>query len=213
MRDSGVPSLRGHAPHAARRRHAGAGEREDPGGRHPGEARDLCHAGGGHAPSNADHHGPDQGSHPPPEEADRGLWGPLDDVDGGEDGVHATSDIDIKVIDNLSETIVNLDNSVKEQSSVPSETQIGNDIRRAQYCPSWLQIQYSADSKCSEVMTSFCDSAQAVSDFNSFCWQGLGGLRLAPSLPSDLTDIKDVMPRLKSPLATPENPKILKSTR
>ena len=117
------------------------------------------------------------------------------------------------MIDNLSETIVNLDNSVKEQSSVPSETRTGNDIRRAQYCPSWLQIQYSADSKCSEVMTSFCDSAQAVSDFNSFCWQGLGGLRLAPSLPSDLTDIKDVMPRLKSPLATPENPKILKSTR
>ena len=213
VRESGVPSLRGHTPHAARRPHAGAGEREDPGGRHPGEARDLCHASGGHAPSNADHHGPDQGSHPPPEEADRGLWGPLDDVDGGEDGVHATSDVDIKVIDKLSESIVNLDNSVKEQSSVPSETQTGNDIRRAQYCPSWLQIQYSADSKCSEVMTSFCDSAQAVSDFNSFCWQGLGGLRLAPSLPSDLTDIKDVMPRLKSPLATPEHPKILKSTR
>ena len=143
MRDSGVPSLRGHAPHAARRRHAGAGER------HPVEARDLCHAGGGYAPSNADHHGPDQGSHPPPEEADRGLRGPLDDVDGGEDGVHATSDVDIKVIDNLSETIVNLDDSIKEQSSVPSETQTGNDIRRAQYCPSWLQIQYSADSKCS----------------------------------------------------------------
>ena len=89
-------------------------------------------------------------------------------MDGGEDGVHATSDVDIKVIDNLSETIVNLDNSVKEQSSVPSETQTGNDIRRAQYCPSWLQIQYSADSKCSEVMTSFCDPAHAVSDFNRF---------------------------------------------
>ena len=135
-------------------------------------------------------------------------------MDGGEDGVHATSDVDIKVIDKLSESIVNLDNSVKEQSSVPSETQTGNDIRRAQYCPSWLQIQYSADSKCSEVMTSFCDPAQAVSDFNRFCWQGPGGLRLAPSLPSDLlTDIKDVMSRLKSPLATPEHPKILKSTR
>ena len=152
MRDSCVPSLRGHAPHAARRRHASAGEQEDPRGRDAGEVRDPCRAGGGQGQIIMD----------------------------------------------------------QEQSSVPSETQTGNDIRRAQYCPSWLQIQYSADSKCSEVMTSFCDSAQAVSDFNSFCWLGLGGLRLAPSLPSDLTDIKDVMPRLKSPLATPENPKIHK---
>ena len=134
-------------------------------------------------------------------------------MDGGEDGGHAPSDADNKVIDKLSETIVSLDNSVKGRSSVPSETQTGNDIRRAQYCPSWLKIQYSTDSKYREVMTSSCDPAKAVSDFNSFCWQGLGGLRLAPSLPSDLTDIKDVMPRLKSPLATPENPKILKSTR
>ena len=135
MRDSGVPSLRGHEPHAARRRHAGAGER------HPVEARDLCYAGGGYAPSNADHHGPDQGSHPPPDEADRGIRGPLDDVDGGVDGGHAPSDADNKVIDKLSETIVSLDNSVKGRSSVPLETQTGNDIRRAQYCPSWLKIQ------------------------------------------------------------------------
>ena len=156
VRDSCVPSLRGHAPHAAHRRHASAGEQEDPRGRDAGEVRDPCRAGGGQGQIIMD----------------------------------------------------------QEQSSVPSETQTGNDIRRAQYCPSWLQIQYSADSKCSEVMTSFCDPAQAVSDFNRFCWQGPGGLRLAPSLPSDLlTDIKDVMSRLKSPLATPEHPKILKSTR
>ena len=48
MRDSGVPSLRGHAPHAARRRHAGAGEREDPGGRHPGLVTSATLAGDTH---------------------------------------------------------------------------------------------------------------------------------------------------------------------
>ena len=52
--------------------------------------------------------------HPSPPEADGGLRGPPDDADGGgKDGGQAHSNTDVSVKDNLSQTIVKLDRSVK----------------------------------------------------------------------------------------------------
>ena len=81
----------GHAPDADIIRPVvpqpmGAGERGDRGVRDPGEARVPSHR--GHAP-HADQHL--HGDSLPPE-ADRGLRGPLEDVDGGEEGGHTPID-------------------------------------------------------------------------------------------------------------------------
>ena len=99
----------------------------------------------GHAPY-ADHnlHHKDKDSLPPPE-AVRGLRGPLDNVDGGEDRGHAPN-ANILVSDKLSKTLQKLDSSVIGRSPVTTERQTGNDIRRPkpQYCPSWLKMNFSA---------------------------------------------------------------------
>ena len=114
-----------------------AGERGDRGVRDPGPSRR------GHAPY-ADHNLHHGDSLPPPE-ADRGLRGPLDNVDGGEDRGHAPN-ANILVSDKLSKTLQKLDSSVIGRSPVTTERQTGNDIRRPkpQYCPSWLKMNFSA---------------------------------------------------------------------
>ena len=98
----------GHAPDAditlapvPQPRHDG--ERGDRGVRDPGPSRR------GHAPY-ADHNLHHGDSLPPPE-ADRGLRGPLDNVDGGEDRGHAPN-ANILVSDKLSKTLQKLDSSV-----------------------------------------------------------------------------------------------------
>ena len=81
----------------------------------------------GHAP-HADHNLHHGDSLPPPE-ADRGLRGPLDNVDGGEDRGHAPN-ANILVSDKLSKTLQKLDSSVIGRSPVTAERQTGNGIRR-----------------------------------------------------------------------------------
>ena len=200
-RDPGVPCLHGggHAPdadiiHPVVPQPMRGGERGDRGVRDPGEARVPSHR--GHAP-HADHHL--HGDSLPPE-ADRGLRGPLEDVDGGEDGGHAPINADTLVSDKLSKTLVMLDNSVIGRSPVKAERQRGDDIRVSQYCPSWLQIDFRDETLDTEVKVSDIDKANIISSYNSFCWQGPGGLKNAPVIPSDLlTDLKDVRSGLKCP--------------
>ena len=191
-RDPGVPRLQGggHAPDAAItlpavRQPRDAGERGDRGVRGPGEARVPSHR--GHAP-HADH-----GDSLPSSEADRGLRGPLEDVDGGEDGGHAPINADISVSDELSKTLVILDNSVNGRSPVKAERQRADDTRMSQYCPSWLQINFRSEYVNTEGRVSDNDEANVVSSFNSYCWQGPGGLKNPPVLPRDLlTDLRDL---------------------
>ena len=54
----------------------------------------------------------------PSPEADRGLRGPLEDVDGGEDRGHAPNNADISVSDELTKTLVRLNKSVIGRSPV-----------------------------------------------------------------------------------------------
>ena len=63
--------------------------------------------------------------------------------DGEEDRGHAPN-ADILVNDKLSKTLQKLDSSVIGRSPVTAERQTGNDIRRPQYCPSWLKMNFSA---------------------------------------------------------------------
>ena len=157
--------------------------------------------GDGHAP-HADQHL--HGDSLPSPEADRGLRGPLEDVDGGEDGGHAPINPDISVSDKLSKTLVILDNSVNGRSPVKAERQTGEDIRKSQYCPSWLQIDFQDKHVYTEIEVSDSDKANIVSSFNSFCWQGPGGLKNAPLLPSDLlTDLRNVRSGLKAKCPPP----------
>ena len=200
-RDPGVPCLHGggRAPDAditlpVVPQPMGGGERGDRGVRDPGEARVPSHR--GHAP-HADHHLHGDSL---PSEADRGLRGPLEDVDGGEDGGHAPINADIIVSDKLSKTIVILDTSVIGRSPASLEKQLGNDIRLPQYRPSWLQINFRAEYFDQESQISDIDKSDLVSSYNRFCWQGPGGLKTAPALPDDLlTDIKNVQSYSKCP--------------
>ena len=91
----------------------------------------------GHKPY-ADHNLHHKDSLPPPE-AVRGLQGPLDNVDGGEDRGH-TPNAGIVVSDKLSKTL-------QKDTLVTTERQTGNDIRRPQYCPSWLKMNFTAATK------------------------------------------------------------------
>ena len=102
-------------------------------------------------------------------------------MDGGEDGGHAPINADISVSDKLSKTLVLLDNSVNGRSPVKAERQTGVDIRNSQYCPSWLQNDFRAE--YTEIEVADSDKSNVVSSFNSFCWQGPGGLKNAPLLP------------------------------
>ena len=157
--------------------------------RGPGEARVPRHR--GHAPHGDQHL---HGDSLPSPEADRGLRGPLEDVDGGEDRGHAPINAELSVSDELTKTLVRLNKSVIGRSPVTSE-QTGSDIGKSQYCPSWLQMnflpKYSDTENQDKVSES--DLSDIVSNFNSYCWQGRGGLKVAPVLPFDrLTDIRNV---------------------
>ena len=147
-----------------------AGERGDRGVRDPGPSHS------GHAP-HADHNLHLGDSLPPPE-ADRGLQGPLDNVDGGEDrGRAPNADI---LVSELSKTLQKLDSSIIGRSPVTAERQTGNSIRRPQYCPSWLEMNYStAEVFDIESKPSDSDRLNIVYSFNCYCWQGCGGLRSA----------------------------------
>ena len=138
-RDPGVPCLHGGSHTAPVPHPRLAVEQGDRGVRDPGPSHS------GHAPY-ADHniHHKDKDSLPPPE-AVRGLQGPLDNVDGGEDRGHAPN-ADILASDKLSKTLQKLASSVIWRSPVTTERQTGNDIRRPkpQYCPSWVKMNYSA---------------------------------------------------------------------
>ena len=137
-----------------------------------------------------------------PPEADRGLRGPLGDVDGGEHRGHAPN-ADILVSDKLSKTILKLDSSVIGRSPVPAERQTGSDIRRPKCCPTWLKINISDevfDIESEGQQSSGSDRSNLISSFNRFCWQGQGGLKRAPVLPLHLlTNIKDVKSGPKRP--------------
>ena len=85
-------------------------------------------------------------------------------MDGGvEDGGHAPIDADISVNDDLSKTLVILDNSVNGRSPVKAGRQMGEDIRK--YCPSWLQIDFRAEYVYTEIEVSDSDKANVVSSF------------------------------------------------
>ena len=56
-------------------------------------------------------------------------------------------------------------------------------MRKSQYCPSLLQIDFRAEYVDTEIEVSDSDKANVVSSFNTFCWQGPGGLKRAPLLP------------------------------
>ena len=64
-----------------------------------------------------------------------------------------------------------------------AERQTGEVMRKSQYCPSWLQIDFRAEYVYTEIEVSDSDKANVVSSFNTFCWQGPGGLKNAPLLP------------------------------
>ena len=101
----------------------------------------------------------------PSPEADRGLRGPLEDVDGGDDGGHDPIDADISVSDKLSKTLVILDNSIIRRSPVKAGRQMGEDIKKSKYCPSWLQIDFRAEYVYTEIEVSDSDKANIVSSF------------------------------------------------
>ena len=84
------------------------------------------------------------------------IRGPL------EDGGHAPINADISVSYELSKTLVILDNSVNGRSPVKAERQTGEDIRKSQYCPSWLQIDSPAEYVYTEIEVS--DKANVVQD-------------------------------------------------
>ena len=191
-RDPGVPRPAGggHAPDAdilsprvaqPGSRGASAGERVEPGMRGPGDARVPSQAATGRG------HAPDADS--PPQEADRGLRGPLDDVDGGVDGGHAPMNADIKVNDILSETIVKLDRSVIGRSPLLKSSVARIDRHQQQeYIPTWFSHgDWSSDNKRN--FKSDTDSLNAISDFNYFCWQGPGGLKDPPRLPDTVKPV------------------------
>ena len=66
---------------------------------------------------------------------------------------------------------------------INAERQTGEVMRKSQYCPSWLQIDFRAEYVYTEIEVSDSDKANVVSSFNTFCWQGPGGLKNAPLLP------------------------------
>ena len=188
-------------------RGAGPGDPGDPGLRGPGDPRVTGQARGGRAPY-ADSRvprvpepgGPSRPSevrsprpemHPSPPEADGGLRGPPDDADGGgKDGGHAPSNADVSVKDNLSQTIVKLDRSVKGRSPLAlKKPKADTDIlRQPQYCPTWLTAKVGQIS-CALLVCDPSDSENAISNYNSYLWQGPGGIKTA-FLPDDIEFVK-----------------------
>ena len=188
-------------------RGAGPGDPGDPGLRGPGDPRVTGQARGGHAPDadskvpkvpEPDGRGrlakvqdPKPEMPPSPPEADGGLRGPPDDVDGGgKDGGHAPSDADISVKDNLSQTIMKLDKSVKGRSPLTlKKPKADRDIlRQPQYCPTWLTAKVGHIS-CDISVCDASDTENVVSNYNSYLWQGPGGIKTA-SLPDDIKFVK-----------------------
>ena len=195
-------------------RGAGPGDPGDPGLRGPGDPRVTGQARGGHAPD-ADSKVPkvpEPGGrgrlakpemHPSPPEADGGLRGPPDDVEGGgKDGGHAPSNADNSVKDNLSQTIVKLDRSVKGRSPLTlKKPKADIDIlRQPQYSPTWLTAKVGHIS-CDFFVCDTSDTENAVSTYNSYLWQGPGGIKTA-SLPDDIKFVKSSS-RRSLPLSSP----------
>ena len=58
-----------------------------------------------------------------------------------------------------------LDNSVIGRSPVKAGRQMGEDIRKSKYCPSWLQIDFRAEYVYTEIEVSDSDKANVVSSF------------------------------------------------
>ena len=186
-------------------RGAGPGDPGDPGLRGPGDPRVTGQARGGRAPyadskvpSVPEPGGPSRPSevraprpemHPSPPEADGGLRGPPDDADGGgKDGGHAPSNADVSVRDNLSQTIVKLDRSVKGRSPLALKEPKADILRQPQYCPTWLTVkvgQISCDSRVCDPS----DLENVVSSYNHYLWQGPGGIKTA-SLPDNIKFVK-----------------------
>ena len=108
------------------------------------------------------------------------------EVGGGNRG--RAPDADITVRHKLSKTIVKLDKSVKgRHRAVPCPIDV---LRQTEYCPSWLEVRPVS---CSVTGRDKSDGDQGnlISTYNSFLWQGPGGIKTAPRLPNNiLTDLK-----------------------
>ena len=111
---------------------------------------------------------------PPPQVADGGLRGPPEEVKGVRDRGRAP-DADIAVRETLSKTIVKVDISVDSgRSSVKSGDR-------------YLHLNYET--------TDFVkfedngDTFELIYRFNQFCWQGAGGFKSPPLLPSNLSEV------------------------
>ena len=147
-----------------------------------------------------DHSDPQLLGCPPPQETDRGIRGPLEEVTRGGDRGHAP-DAAITVRETLGETIVKLDKSVVGRS--PGQRTCLDLSRlsqsQSQYTPSWLNI--NVGTFCEDVMKfdETSDIAETISSYNQYCWQGPGGTKTCPMLPTNLKEIRSVSRSLCQP--------------
>ena len=62
--------------------------------------------------------------------------------------------------------------------------------KQKDYCPTWLFDNWDGNLFLERYEDQ--DQSDAVWDFNQFCWQGAGGIRDCPSLPSNLQPVSSV---------------------
>ena len=61
-------------------------------------------------------------------------------------------------------------------------------LRQPQYCPTWLTVKVGQIS-CDSLVCDLSDSENVVSTYNSYLWQGPGGIKTA-SLPDNIEFVK-----------------------